>query len=253
MKPQRTLKQGEALQPYGQAAVRHVIVFLVAGLLLLAFWSSRPEWSSEMRLWRAVGDAAVILLFASLAIGPLARLYGRAGRLVAWRRQVGIWAAILAVLHALLILDGWTQWSVQRFLGYEVVPQLGREARMEPGFGLANLVGIVALAWLLILLATSSDRALRFLGPPAWKWVHHGSYVVFYLVLLHSVYFLFMHYTLSFHRPPAPPNWFRWPLLLLGLLVLALQWSSFWRTTRRRKRPNASGRRSSPGRDGPGA
>lgn len=114
---------------------------------------------------------------------------------------------------------------------------------MEPGFGLANLVGLVAMTWLLILLATSSDRALRFLGPHAWKWVHHGSYVTFYLVLLHSIYFLFMHYTLSFHRPPAPPNWFRWPLLLMGLLVLVLQWSSFWRTTRRRrKRPEVSKR-----------
>lgn len=244
MTPPRAAKRQQALPPSAQAAGRHVIVFLVAGLLLFAFWLSRPEWSSEMRLWRAVGDAAVMLLFASLAIGPLARLCGPAGRLVAWRRQIGIWAAILAGLHAVLIVDGWAQWSARRLLGYELVAQLGREARMEPGFGLANLVGLVALAWLLILLATSSDRALRFLGPPAWKWVHHGSYVALYLVLLHSIYFLFLHYTLSFHRPPAPPNWFRWPLLLLGLLVLVLQWTSFWRTARRRrKRPEAAGHR----------
>lgn len=232
---QRAAKRESTLQPYGRASVRHVFVFLLAGSLLLAFWASRPEWSPEMRLWRAVGDAAVVLLFASLAIGPIARLCGPAGRSLAWRRQIGIWAAILAGIHAVLILDGWAQWSVRRLLGYELVPQLGREARMEPGFGLANLIGLVALTWLLILLATSSDRALRYLGPPAWKWVHHGSYVTFYLVLLHSIYFLFMHYTLSFHRPPAPPNWFRWPLLLMGLLVLVLQWSSFWRTTRRRR------------------
>ena len=240
----RPAKRHQAPAPFAQAAGRHVIVCVVAGLLLIAFWLSRPEWSSEMRLWRAVGDAAVMLLFASLAIGPLARLCGPAGRLVAWRRQIGIWAAILAGLHAVLIVDGWAQWSARRLLGYELVAQLGREARMEPGFGLANLVGLVALVWLLILLATSSDRALRHLGPPAWKWVHHGSYVAFYLVLLHSIYFLFLHYTLSFHRPPAPPNWFRWPLLLLGLLVLVLQWTSFWRTARRRrKRSEATGHR----------
>lgn len=242
--PDAAKRRPPALSPFVEATGRHVIVLLVAGLLLVAFWLSRPEWSSEMRLWRAVGDAAVMLLFASLAIGPLARLCGPAGRLVVWRRQIGIWAAILAGLHALLIVDGWAQWSARRFLGYELVAQLGREARMEPGFGLANLVGLVALVWLLILLATSSDRALRFLGPPAWKWVHHGSYVAFYLVLLHSIYFLFLHYTLSFHRPPAPPNWFRWPLLLLGILVLVLQWTSFWRTARRRrKRPEAAGLR----------
>lgn len=244
MTPQRAAMREQEVPPFGQAAVRHVVTVLLAGLLFLAFWLSRPEWSAEMRLWRAVGDAAVVLLFASLAIGPLARLYRPAGRLVPWRRQIGIWAAVVAGLHAVLILDGWALWSVRRLLGYEFIAQLGREARMEPGFGLANLVGLVALAWLLVLLATSSDRALRFLGPPAWKWLHHGSYVVFYLVLLHSIYFLFLHYTLSFHRPPAPPNWFRWPLLLLGLLVLVLQWTSFWRTARRRrKQPETTGLR----------
>ena len=199
-----------------------------------------------MRLWRAVGDAAVVLLLASLAIGPAARLSASAGRLVPWRRQVGVWAAVLAGVHSLLVLDGWAQWSVRRFLGYEMIEQLGREARMEPGFGLANLIGLVALAWLLVLLATSSDRALRFLGPAAWKWVHHGSYVVFYLVMLHSTYFLFLHYTVSFHRAPAPENWFRWPLLLAGLLVLGLQWAAFWRTMRRRREKSgapAPGRR----------
>lgn len=245
MRTQRasTATAGQTLQPYGRAAVRHSIVVVLAASLLLAFWASRPEWSPEMRLWRAVGDAAVVLLLASLAIGPLARLCGPAGRLVAWRRQIGIWAAVLAGAHALLVLDGWAQWSVRRLLGYEFIPQLGREARMEPGFGLANLVGLVALAWLLILLATSSDRALRFLGPAAWRWVHHGSYVTFYLVLLHSTYFLFIHYTVSFHRAPAPENWFRWPLLLTGLLVLGLQCAAFWRTVRRRReRPGATAR-----------
>ena len=225
-------------QSYSAASVRHSVIVVLAALLLLGFWLTRPEWSPDMRLWRAVGDAAVVLLLASLAMGPLARLFRPVGRFLPWRRQVGIWTAVLAGAHAALVIDGWARWSVRRLLGYELIPQLGREARMEPGFGLANLLGLVALAWLLVLLATSSDRALRFLGPPAWKWVHHGSYVAIYLVMLHSMYFLFMHYTVSFHRPPAPENWFRWPLLLMGIVVLGLQWAAFWQTMlRRRDRP----------------
>ena len=235
-RPRRPIAGRAGPQAYGVGLFRHASVVASALLLLLIFWASRPEWSPEMRLWRAVGDAAVVLLLASLAIGPLVRLTTAAGPLVSWRRQIGIWAAILAGAHALLILDGWALWSARRLLGYEFVPQLGREARMEPGFGLANLVGLVALAWLLILLATSSDRALRFLGPPGWKWLHNGSYVVFYLVLLHSAYFLFLHYTVSFHRPPAPENWFRWPLLVMGLVVLGLQSAAFWQTVLRRRR-----------------
>ena len=222
-------------QPYGGALLRHGITVAVAALLLVGFWASRPEWSPEMRLWKAVGDTAVVLLLASLAIGPLARLWRPAGRLVPWRRQIGIWTAVVAVAHSLLVIDGWARWSVRRFLGFEFIPQLGREARLEPGFGLANLIGLVALLWLLVLLATSSDRALRSLGPTAWKWLHQGSYVVLYLVLLHTAYFLFLHYTLSFHKPPAPANWFRWPLVLLGLAVVGLQWAAFWSTVRRRR------------------
>lgn len=106
---------------------------------------------------------------------------------------------------------------------------------MEPGFGLANLIGLLVLMWLLVLLATSSDKAVRYLGPAAWKWLHNGAYVVFYLSVVHAGYFLFLHYTISFHRPPAPENWFRFPLLLLGLAVIGLQAAAFIRTVNRRR------------------
>lgn len=238
--PRSTLPRGTGVAPRpvpgaGPAVARSLAMAGVTALLVGAFWSSRMEWSPDMRLWRAVGDAAVLLLFGSLAVGPAARLFPRVGRLLAWRRQIGIWAALAATAHALLTISGWARWSVARFLGYEFIPELGRQVRIEPGFGLANLVGLVALGWMLVLLATSSDRAVRLLGPAAWKWLHTGAYVAFYLTVLHAAYFLFMHYTVSFHRAPAPENWFRFPLLVLGVAVLGLQGAAFLRTARRRK------------------
>lgn len=215
--------------------LRHVAMAAVTALLVWMFWSTRLGWSPDMRLWRAVGDTAIVLLFTSLALGPVARLSARAGRALPWRRQVGVWAALAALTHTVLIIDGWAQWSARRFLGFEYVPQLGREVRLEPGFGLANLIGLVAVIWMVVLLATSSDRAMRFLGLAAWKWVHSGAYVVFYLAVLHSGYFLLMHYTLSFHRAVPDPNWFRFPLLALGATVMALQWAAFTHTVRRRR------------------
>jgi methionine sulfoxide reductase heme-binding subunit len=220
--------------------VRHSALVLVTAVLVALFWVTRLDWDPEMRLWRAVGDAAIVLLAAALAMGPAAKFSVRLARALPWRREIGVWAGVAAFIHTLLVLAGWVRWDVQRFLGYEFVPQLGRVARMEPGFGLANLMGLAAVLSLAVLVATSSDRALRFLGTAGWKWLHTGAYSVFYLSVLHTAYFLFMHYSVSFHRPPAPPNWFRVPLLVLGALVLALQWAAFARTVQRRRSTRAA-------------
>ncbi len=194
------------------------------------FWATRPNWVAEMRLWKAVGDAAYVLLIATLAIGPMTRLAPVTRRWLRWRRQVGIWFALTATLHAVLILNGWARWSLRRFLGYEYIPQLGREARLEPGFGLANLVGSAALLLALILAATSSDWAMRGLGRSSWTWLHRLAQTVLVLSLLHGSYFLFIHFTESFHRAPPPDlDWFRMPFLVAGLAVIALQMLAFWR------------------------
>ena len=207
----------------------------LGGLLVLVFWASRPTWSPEMRLWKAVGDAAFGLLLLTLAVGPLARLVRRTAPLLAWRRQLGIWFAITASLHGLLVVHGWARWSLRRFLGYEFIPQLGRDVRLEPGFGLANLIGLTALGFALVLAATSSDWAMRRLGR-GWKWLHHSALFVYHMSLLHAGDFLFLHYTASFHKQVPPPDWFRVPFLVLGGGLLALQAAAFLATATDRRR-----------------
>lgn len=188
-----------------------------------------------MRLWKAAGDAAFVLLLLTLAAGPAARLARPATRLLGWRRQLGIWFAIVASVHGVLVVHGWARWSLRRFLGYEVIPEVGREMRLEPGFGLANLIGLTALTFALVLAATSSDWALRRLGP-SWKWLHHSALFVFYLSLLHAGYFLFLHFTASFHTQVPPPDWFRLPFVVLGAGLLAMQAAAFVKTTADRSR-----------------
>ena len=157
------------------------------------------------------------MLFRSVAIGPLAKLWKPARKLLPWRRQLGIWFALVSSLHAFLIFNGWTEWTLSRFFGYEFVPQLGRDARMEPGFGLANILGLAALLVGLLLAATSSDRAMKALRPPNWKFLHNGAYFVFYVGSIHALYFLFIHFTLSFHKRVPEPDWFRyWFLAMVG-------------------------------------
>jgi sulfoxide reductase heme-binding subunit YedZ len=215
---------------------RHVIVGVIAIVLALPFWYGRLDWDPEMRFWRAVGDGSFLLLFFTMGIGPLAKLWPPAGKFVPWRRETGIWFGLMAFLHTFLVWDGWARWDVWRFLGYEFIPELDRLARLEPGFGLSNLIGMVAILLTLVLVGTSSNWAVNRLGATSWKWLQYGSYTVFYLIILHTIYFLFLHYTVSFHRRvPENPNWFRYPFLLLSLLVMVLQMAAFAKTVRLRQ------------------
>lgn len=226
---------------------RHLVVAASSASLVGIFWATRPNWVAEMRLWKAVGDAAFVLLVAALAVGPVTKLAPSARGLLRWRRQLGIWFALTATLHAGLILNGWARWSLRRFLGYEFIPQLGREARLEPGFGLANLIGSVALLLALVLAATSSDWALRRLGRPSWTWIHRLAHSVLVLSLLHGSYFLFIHFTESFHKAPPPDlDWFRIPFLITGLTVVGLHLVAFvWNPQPAQDPSPASGRGSS--------
>ncbi len=52
---------------------RHSVVGLIGALLTYLFWLSRPEWVAEMRFWRAVGDASLMFLYVTLALGPATR------------------------------------------------------------------------------------------------------------------------------------------------------------------------------------
>ena len=217
--------------------LKHTVVMAISAALTLPFWYGRLDWDPEMRLWRAIGDASFVLLLLLLLLGPLSRYSLALARLLPWRRELGIWFAILAIAHTLLVLDGWVRWDWMRFFGYELIAQLDRYARVEPGFGLSNLIGFIAALIALPLMITSANWAVKRLGGSSWKWLHYGAYTVFYLVVLHSLYFLFMHYTESFHRPvPKNLNWFRYPFLLSSLALLVLQMSAFISTVRQRRR-----------------
>ncbi|MCL1593517.1 MAG: ferric reductase-like transmembrane domain-containing protein [Actinomycetia bacterium] len=212
---------------------RHIGAAVLGSAVFVLFWLSRSTWSPDMRFWKAAGDAGFVLLWTAVVLGPLAALWKPARKFLPWRRQLGIWFAIAASLHAVLILNGWARWSVSRFFGYEFIPQLEREARWEPGFGLANLLGLSALAVGLMLAATSSDRAIRALRAPAWKFLHTGAYFVFYVGSLHTLYFLFIHFTLSFHKQPPPPDWFRFWFLGMVATAAVLHVAAFTTTVLR--------------------
>ncbi|MCH8893433.1 MAG: ferric reductase-like transmembrane domain-containing protein [Chloroflexi bacterium] len=178
----------------------------------------------------------MMLLYMALALGPAVRFMPRAGVFLRYRRELGIWFGIFAIAHTIIILDGWVLWDFYQFMGYQYIPAIDQTVRMESGFGMANILGLMAVLIALPLMATSTDWATRALGASAWKFIHYGSYTIFYAVALHTAYFLYIHYTMSFHRTVPDPNWFQIPFAVLTAALVAAQVGGFFKTVASHRR-----------------
>jgi len=215
---------------------RHLIVIALGAVGTYFFLESRAEWSAMHRWNRAVGDVSLVLVALAMAVGPLSRLWRKAARLLPYRRELGIYAVVLATIHATIILIGWVNLDLMRLVGFEFHPGLQKYVMVQQGFAFANLIGVLALLYGFVLAATSNDRSIRWLGNSVWKFVQQGTYVLWWLSVVHTGYFLYLHF-LDFHRNTPEPNWFQWPFAILVGFVLILQIaasSATWRKGRRR-------------------
>lgn len=184
-----------------------------------------------MRLWRSFGGASIVLLWVALILGPAARLWRPLGRFVPWRREFGVWFALISFVHGYLVWDGWARWDVAGLLGYQFSAEAGMYLRVEPGFGLANLLGITAAMLGLVLAATSFDRSVSFFGIASWKWLHNFAYAIYYLVSLHVIYFAFLHYAPSPARmSDYPENPLRYYYVAMIVSIALAQAAAFVRT-----------------------
>ena len=223
------------------ALLRHLGVAIAGGLFIYLVWSLNSTWSPDMRLWKAFGGASFFLLWFAIFIGPAAKLLPALNVVLSYRREAGVWFFLIALVHGYLILDGWVRWSVWEFFGYQYIAEIDTYLRVESGFGLANLLGFVALTFALALAATSFDKAVNWLGIQSWKWLHGFAYVVFYLGAIHVVYFAFIHYTPSLTRAMQglqtnyPDNPLKYYYLFMLLSVLVVQILAFIQTVRRNR------------------
>lgn len=227
----------EAVTPSAPAKLRpetsrHLTAVAVTAVLVAAFSVIHGEWSPVHRWNRAFGDASFVLVAIAMAIGPLARLWRPATKVLPLRRQLGIYGCLAAAVHAVIVLVGWVQLDLWRLMGFELRPQLGDYVMVQPGFGLANTIGIAALALASILAATSNDASLHRLGSSAWKFLQMGVLPLWWLSVAHVGYFLFAHFK-SFHRPVPDPNPLQWWAVALVIAVLTLRSASFLKTCRR--------------------
>ncbi len=203
-------------------ATRHVLLFLGCALALAAF---QAGFEKEPRVWRlSMGSAyaSLVLIALSLAIGPWNVLNGRRNPVSGYfRRDVGIWAGILGIVHVVAGLQ--VHFSGRMWLYFVPGPEASYRfpLRLDP-FGLANHAGLVATLLLALLLALSNNASLKSLGPARWKSLQRWNYAIALLVLAHgAVYMVLEKRSLAFVAMAAA----------IVIAVAAMQGAG-WRATR---------------------
>lgn len=165
---------------------RHLGLALASVALTVAAFPVVPAEHALARLSMALAYVSLALLGASLALGPLNVLRARANPVSTdLRRDVGIWAGILALVHVSVGLQvhmGGNIW-VYFFYPPDRPSRLG--VRLD-GFGVANYTGLGVTLILIALLALSNNRSLRRLGSRRWKAIHRSIYVGFVLLVAHG-------------------------------------------------------------------
>jgi sulfoxide reductase heme-binding subunit YedZ len=207
--------------------IRH---HLPLGLAALAggglFWALRPIEDVISRLSFATAYPALILLAATLMIGPLKYMAGeRLAVSLDLRRDVGIWAGIMGLLHTGI---GQCVHLRGRPWLYYVYAPTDKVKHVIPirhdMFGFANFTGLAAALILLALLATSNDASLRALGTPGWKQLQRWNYYGFGLTALH---------TFAYQEGVESQ---KWPFLLTAIaavtITFLLQFLGWWRRNR---------------------
>lgn len=159
--------------------VLYIAIFVLVGKIVTR---GDRGISDPILLLRALGTCSFLMLHIILCIGPLARLNPRFLPLLYNRRHFGVATFFVALLHALLVL-GW-------YHGFGVITPFESLLRSNTQYGSPvafpfEMLGILALAVLFVMAATSHDFWLHNLSPRTWKRLHMLVYVAYALLVMH--------------------------------------------------------------------
>jgi sulfoxide reductase heme-binding subunit YedZ len=138
------------------------------------------------RMTVASAYTGLVLLGVTLLLGPIQVLRRRPNPISTdLRRDVGIWAGLISLLHVVLGFQTHFPGQPWFFLLDETsfLPRIDR-------FGVANILGLGATLIIALLLAISNDWSLRRLGTSRWKAIQRLNYALLALVAAHAIVYL---------------------------------------------------------------
>lgn len=156
---------------------------LLAGLLVASWLGPGADLSFQLSM--ASGYVGLVLLASTLLTGPVNVLRRRPNPVSTnLRRDLGIWAGIVAVFHVVI---GLQRHLPGQMLSYFVWPDDRHPVPLRYDlFGLANWTGLWATAVIGVLLVFSNDLSLRRLGTRLWKAIQRWNYAAFVTVAAHT-------------------------------------------------------------------
>jgi sulfoxide reductase heme-binding subunit YedZ len=156
-----------------KGAVWVVALVPLAGLVY-GFWTDDLTANPIEYVTRELGQTALRLLLAALALTPLRIVFGL-GWPLTLRRLLGLFAFFYVCLHfgTWIVLDHFFDW---RTMADDVVKR--------PWI----TMGVTALALLVPLAATSTTGMVKRLGGAAWRRLHRLVYVAAVLGVLHYIW-----------------------------------------------------------------
>ena len=170
----------------GSRIFRHHLPLLALSSVAIALlYVTRPYNDVVSRLSFATAYPAIILLAGTLFTGPMNLVLRRRNPVSSdLRRDIGIWAGFISILHA--GVGQFVHLRGRPWLYYVYGSQEKHVGIRHDIFGFANYSGLLATLVVIALFSTSNDLSLRKLGTPRWKALQRWNYGVFALALMHS-------------------------------------------------------------------
>lgn len=133
----------------------------------------------------ATGYIGFTLLGVSLLLGPINLMLKRKNPVSTYlRRDIGIFGGILALVHSVVGL--FMHFTGRPWLYF--VEEVAQGYALRFGvFGIANHTGLLGALIIILLLAISNNYSLRKLKAIKWKNLQRFTYLMFVLVILHSI------------------------------------------------------------------